>query len=138
MNDDASTKPGSILITGHDIGIAVGMPFLAMTAWLLPQRTWQAFARAIAPFLGAALSRNPREIKSCVGRIAGSRTMPLSPQEIAKELVACEIQKNFQTMRDYLPWRWRPRITLKGNENIQAALAAGKGVIVWDTHFYFA
>jgi lauroyl/myristoyl acyltransferase len=34
-------------------------------------------------------------------------------------------------MRLYAPWGWRPRLRLVGRENIEHALAAGKGAILW-------
>jgi len=36
-----------------------------------------------------------------------------------------------ETLRGYLPWRSRPKVTLTGAEHIRAGLAAGNGAVLW-------
>ncbi len=126
------------LISGHDIGILCGLPFLALTAWLTPEKAWRPLARAIAPCTTGVLCRSRKAILDCIAAVAGDRPLAMPPQAVARELAAAEIQRNFQNMRDLLPSRWRPEITLVGEDHITGALARGKGVILWGGHFAFA
>ena len=126
------------LISAHDIEILCGLPFLALTAWLTPEAAWRSLARAIAPYSAGVLSCGPKAIAECVAGVAGDRPLALSPDAVARELVAAEIQRNFQYTRDLLPARWRPEIVLAGEAHIRDALARGKGVILWCGHFVFA
>ena len=136
-----SVRPGGApapLISVHDIGILCGLPFLALTAWLTPEAAWRPLARAIAPYCAAVLSRGRKPIAECVAGVAGDRPLALSPEAVARELVAAEIQRNLQYTRDLLPGRWRPEIVLFGEAHVRDALARGKGVILWCGHFVFA
>jgi lauroyl/myristoyl acyltransferase len=118
-----------------DIILLAALPMMAATAWVAPPRTWPAIARFSAPLAANMLSRGPAAVRNRIRDFLGDRTdLPA----IARELAACEIEKNFQTMRDHLPWRWRPDIEIAGHEHIDAALANGRGAVLWDSHFYFA
>jgi lauroyl/myristoyl acyltransferase len=123
-------------VTGQDVGIALGLPFLTALAWTTSESAWWRIARVVAPAAGAVLSRRPAEIARRVREDAAAA------EEIAHELVVCEIVKNFQTVREHLriPWPvpWRPEIEVTGLEHLRAAEAAGKGAVLWDSHFYFA
>jgi lauroyl/myristoyl acyltransferase len=125
------------LVTGHDLGFVLGLPALVLAAWLIPERFWKPLARAVAPRAGAILSRSPARIGDCMAALAPETPLALSPQATARELVACEIQKNFQTVRALLWPPWTPRVTLEGEEHILAALEQGKGVVLWDSHLFF-
>ena len=138
-----SVKPGGApvpapLISGHDIGILCGLPFLALTSWLVPEGAWRPLARAIAPYATGIIHRSQKAIVDCVAAVVADRPLAMPPEAVARELVAAEIQKNFHNMRDLLPARWRPEIALVGEDHIKSALARGKGVILWCGHFAFA
>jgi lauroyl/myristoyl acyltransferase len=38
-------------------------------------------------------------------------------------------------LRHYLPWAWRPGITLSGEQRIKDALAGGRGAVLWISQF---
>jgi lauroyl/myristoyl acyltransferase len=126
------------LFSAQDLGLAVGLPLLALTAWLTPERAWSRMARALAPHAGAVLSRRQRDLIDRIEAIAGGDRLALPADAVARELVACEIERNFQVLRDHLPSRWRPAIDVQGLEKLSGALSEGRGAILWDSHFQFA
>ncbi len=133
------TTPGKPkLISAHDVGFSIGIPFLAATAWLTPERHWFFLARKVAPYAGSVVSRSQDDIIDCIEKTANGWNLAQAPESIARELVTAEIARNFQCMRDHLPWRWRPNIELVGREHLDAALAEGRGAILWDSHFSYA
>ena len=121
--------------TAKDLGLAVGMPFLAVVAWLAPESSWPAIARFAAPLAATTLSRSPAALRSRIHDLLGES---VDGAAIARELAACEIETNFQAMRDHLPSRWQPNIEFNGGEHIGGALDRGRGVVLWVSHFYFA
>lgn len=126
------------LMAAKDLGLAVGLPLLFLAANLIPERSWRPLARSIAPHAAGILSRGRRELMEQVSAVMGSRAPDHPPQAVAGELVAGEIQRTFQIMASHLPGRWRPEIKLVGEGHVRAALQAGRGVILWDSHFCFA
>ncbi len=126
------------LFSAQHLGLAVGLPLLALTAWLTPERAWLKMARALAPHAGAVLSRRQRDLIDRIEAIAGGDRLALPADAVARELVACEIERNFQVLRDHLPSRWRPAIDVQGLEKLSGALSEGRGAILWDSHFQFA
>jgi lauroyl/myristoyl acyltransferase len=126
------------LITAGDFGLAIGLPLLALTAWLTPERAWTSLARALAPHAGAVLSRGRRDLAARVEAVAGADRLPCPADAVAVELAASEIERNLQVLRDHLPIRWRPDIDIIGLEHLHAAMDKGRGAILWDSHFQFA
>ena len=111
---------------------------MAAVSWTTGERTWNTVARKAAPYAGAILSRSPEQIAQRVREIAGNRDLSLPPSEIAQQLVACEIETAMQMVRSHAPTRWVPEILVEGKAHLDSALAAGRGAILWDSHFYFA
>ena len=134
MNRDASAP----LFVVQDVGMAVGLPLLALTAWLTPQRAWMRLAQALAPHAGVILSRSQDDLIDRIEAVAGGDRLALPAEAIARELVACEIERNFQVLRDHLPSRWRPDVDVQGMDKLSDALAQGRGAVLWDSHFQFA
>ena len=111
---------------------------MAAVSWTTGERTWNTVAQKAAPYAGAILSKSPEQIAQRVREIAGNRDLSLPPSEIAQQLVACEIETAMQMVRSHAPTRWVPEILVEGKAHLDSALAAGRGAILWDSHFYFA
>ena len=126
------------IVSAHDFGVLAGLPMMAAVSWTTGERTWNTVARKAAPYAGAILSRSPEQIAQRVREIAGNRDLSLPPSEIAQQLVACEIETAMQMVRSHAPTRWVPEILVEGKAHLDSALAAGRGAILWDSHFYFA
>ena len=126
------------LVSGKDLALLAGLPFLALTSWLTDEPTWRRIGRNAARRCGGILSRDSEAIVARVSEVAGKRALALPPSEISQELIANEIESAFQVIREHSPSRWRPEIEVEGEEHLREALARGDGAIVWDSHFYFA
>ena len=126
------------IFSAHDFGVLAGIPMMAVLSWATTERTWNTVARNASPYAGAILSRGPKKIAQRVREIAGKHDLPLTPPEIAQQLVTYEIETAMQTIRGHAPMRWVPDISIEGEAHLEAALSAGRGAILWDSHFYFA
>ncbi len=121
-----------------DIGLVFGIPLTLLTAWCLPKVYWKSLANFLSPHFPWVLSQSQNELSQRINRALGTKQLPLQPQSIAHQLATCEIVRNFQTMRDYRPGNWCPKIEVIGQEHIKMALSIGRGAIIWDSQFYFA
>ncbi|MDA0655776.1 MAG: hypothetical protein O2912_05135 [Proteobacteria bacterium] len=126
------------LILPVDFALLAGIPLMAAASWLLPVAAWEKLAYASAQFVTGILPRSQEDLIRVIEKTIGIRPMTMSPKEAARRLIASEIVKNFQITRDHLPGRWHPQITIDGQQHIDKGLETGKGVILWDSHFYFA
>jgi lauroyl/myristoyl acyltransferase len=126
------------LILPVDFGLLAGIPLMAAASWLLPVTAWEKLAYACAPYVAGVIPRSQENLIRVMEKTIGNRPMTMSTKEAARRLIASEIVKNFQFTRDHLPGRWHPKITIDGREHIDKGLETGKGVILWDSHFYFA
>jgi len=127
------------LISVSDVGIALGLPFLALAAWLMPRRTWPRLARATAAsYVGGMLPPGPEAVAACVTRIAGTRLPDGGGARVARDLAEAELLRNLRVVRLATPFAGAIPTSLRGREHIDAALAQGKGVILWDGHFAYA
>lgn len=125
------------LIAAHDPGIAAGLVVLGAASWTLPERHWPAVGRLFAPLAARAMSVERSELEKMEQLIGARRD--LGPAEaIAKGVAAGDVEHYLQTMRVYHPRSWRPKIRLIGGEHIEAALARGRGAVLWVGHLVFA
>ena len=84
------------IVSAHDFGVLSGIPMMAAVTWTTAERTWNTVARNAGPYAGAILSRSPEKIAQRVREIAGKHDLPLTPSEIAQQLVTFEIEKIFR------------------------------------------
>ena len=122
----------------QDFGVLIGVPMMAAISWTTGERNWNTIARKAAPYAGAILSRSSDRIAQRVREIVGNHDLPLTSHEVAQQLVTCEIETAMQVVRCHAPMRWVPEISIEGETHLKTALAAGRGAILWDSHFYFA
>lgn len=123
-------------ISAGDAATLAGLPALFAIAWLVPERLWPAVARAGAPFYARMLSSRPRrELAARVAAVAGARALPMSAERIVGALAEEDLRSMIELLREHRPGGWRPALTLKGGEHIDAALDRGQGAILWIGHF---
>jgi len=136
QSERSAVKPP--LITVSDIGIALGLLPLAVLAWTLPHRQWQRVARVTAPLVARMQRPGPDAIGACVARTAGTRLPDGAGARIVREIAEAELLRNLRVVSAATPFARAVPTTLEGREHIDAALARGKGVILWDGHFAHA
>lgn len=136
----ASAKSGAAapaLMHAGDLGVLAGLAALGVVAWSLPYERWRGFARTLAPMAVPFVAGGRSSLASTIEQVGGD--MLGQPVEtVLREFMACHIERVLPYLRDYRPNGWQPLIRVLGKEQIDAALASGRGVVLWDAHFAFA
>jgi lauroyl/myristoyl acyltransferase len=124
-------------ITTGDISDVVRLCALSPSAWLAPQRWWPIAAKALSRLQGMLLPSRWRHLEELVpGYLAAASG--LRPTAIAEQETAASYEEELALLRCYRPGGWRPNIRLEGSERLDAALAQGKGAVLWVEDIHFA
>lgn len=126
------------LLSRHDLAVLMKLPVSTAIAWCLPERWWGIATDRVAD-LTAAVGRpgDGREQRAIAALFAG-HPVALSPERILPGYTANVRRDQLHFMRSHTPWGWHPRIDLVGREHLDAALAAGRGAILWVVPFVFS
>jgi lauroyl/myristoyl acyltransferase len=110
-----------------DLRVLAKLPLSALIAWCVPERYWDDVAgRAARLELGAR-----RRLVRRVASIYGTRPLPLAADELASRHLAALRRDQLAYLRSHAPGGWRRDLALEGLEHLRAALAAGRGAILW-------
>ena len=115
----------------EDVSFLLELPVLFTLAMLVAERNWH---RACVPLekLKHALGRFSTErIRRGLTLLRGSAT-----DADAFDVAAMRSEHHVQILRDYFRG-WTPKIALTGAEHVDAALADGRGIVLWVAHFCF-
>jgi lauroyl/myristoyl acyltransferase len=119
-----------------DLNAIASMLLLLPPAWLLPERLWAPLCRArigLSALTGAsAIKRTAKTVRKALGE-----TDTAHSQAIIRGLKAAVHEMRMQDLRGWRPGGWQPPITLEGEEQLKAALARGRGAILWLAPFVF-
>lgn len=141
------TKTGTITHKGRkpkatpgwspgDVSTMVSLALLAAPAWLLPEALWSPLCRArigLGALTGERAIRNTaRSVGAALGERDAARCLA-----IMREQKAAVHEMRLQDLRGWRPGGWSPEIALEGEEHLKAALARGKGAILWLAPFVF-
>ena len=122
-------------IVASDVWLAVQMPLLLLLSWAVPARGWNALCRGIhaagKPF------RKPNALQARIAEVRPSGWDSVAPGDLVDELEAGRLEHYLQILRDYRPGGWRQDVEIEGLDRLRAALADGRGAILWVDHFVF-
>lgn len=125
-------------VTGKDIWEVVRLfgPQTAI-AWLLPQSSWPSVADRLGS-LDLALHRKRTEdnAKRLAALFEGVPNAA-SVEDIERGFFATRYLERFQYLRAHRPDGWEPEIRIQGREHVDAARAAGRGMIFWGSAFAY-
>jgi len=111
-------------------------PALRFAAAALPERRWAGMAMALerAKALGglAAPARHAPRVR----RALGLRSLA-EAEAIAWRAAAGRTEHHIQILKVMSDAGWAPEISLEGETRLCAAMARGRGAIVWVAHFCF-
>lgn len=123
-----------------DIATILGLIALLPPAWILPESLWRPFWRGLARFPLLTSAKAARRTGKIIAKALGDIT-PAAGEGIARDLKACVYEMRLQDLRGWRPaWLggdWQPRMTLEGEAHLKAALAGGKGAVLWLAPFVF-
>ncbi|HEX6014366.1 MAG TPA: hypothetical protein VFY87_21740 [Geminicoccaceae bacterium] len=121
------SAPRSPLATTKDLAVLAKLPLSALAAWCVPERSWDAVA-------AQAVRLERRNIAGIAERIAGMvgpDRLPEPALALACRQIGLNRVDQLCFLRSYRPGGWRPELLLEGREHLDAALAAGRGAVLW-------
>jgi lauroyl/myristoyl acyltransferase len=120
-------------LQGADLRVLAKLPLSALLAWCVPVRHWDGVADAAAGLQAGTRARLTRRIAAILG--------PATPrgrvEAIAHQHLALLRVDQLAFLRSHGPGGWDARTSLAGAEHLEAALAAGRGAIIWMTPTVF-
>jgi lauroyl/myristoyl acyltransferase len=122
--------------TGTDLGVLIGAPVFTLPAWFLPERAWPALGRALSPMAIGDLTPYPAAAEILIRKTLGPRLGELPAKTILRDMGAEGIYTFFQILKCYRPDGWEPAVRIAGFEHVHAALAAGRGAVLWVAHAF--
>jgi len=121
---------------GTDIGVLIGAPVFTLPAWFLPERAWPALGRALSPMAIGDLTQNPAASAALIRETLGARLAEIPAKTILRDMGAEGIFTFFQVLKCYRPDGWEPAVRIAGFDHVAAALAAGRGAVLWVAHAF--
>jgi lauroyl/myristoyl acyltransferase len=119
-----------------DLITAASLALLLTPSWLLPERLWgplwRSWMHLAALAKPGAIRRNAKIIRTALGLTDKAATAAM-----ARDLKAAVYEMRMQDLRGWRPGGWQPQMTLEGEEHLKAALARGRGAILWLAPFVF-
>jgi len=127
-------RPALHLLAPRDVAILIGLLPLTLVAWLAPERSWPAICRFVSPFALPIFTGSPRRVASRM-RATWPEVAPAgAARALLQRLAAEQIRTLLQVLRCHRPGRWRPHAELAGLDRLRAALAGGRGAVLWITY----
>lgn len=133
----ASSAEPTPWVQMRDLGIAGLVLFLGMASWLLPEKKWWHVANRLAI---RRLRRSPGlngDQLDTIQVIVGKRSAPWIEQNFRQDWLAHKYHSWMQLLACYWPKCWQPGPKLIGHEHLDAALAKGRGVVLFTANFAY-
>lgn len=129
-------------IAPRDAGLALELPALALASYLLPRRRWNDLCRAIERTWRIVPGRHAAIARGIDGFHRGLATAPAEPPALALAIAAARREHWIEVLHAWCPRTRAPgRVgptRLDGGAILDAALARGRGAVLWVAHFAFA
>jgi lauroyl/myristoyl acyltransferase len=119
------------LITRHDVQETAILAVESLIAWTVYERLWPRFCQVFAQLSTRLHRSRTRELRRELVRACDAIYPEFSPASLEIAIRAAHMESRLQLLREYRPDGWRPRLRLLGKHHIEAALAAGRGAILW-------
>jgi lauroyl/myristoyl acyltransferase len=133
-----STQDKRLPVIAHrDLNILFSLLGLAPVALIVSERRWPSLCSALARFtLLGRVGRRRR--KSIQGRLRTAFPHNnASFDALCREFEAHQLELRLQILRNVFQHSWQPQINIQGVSHLEAALAAGRGAILWISRFAF-
>lgn len=126
-------RPGAVgaaeerLLSVKDLCVLAKLPPAALAAWCLPERWWFGLCRHVASLRPAGLDQQARRLAAMLGSSGQARMA----REVARRHQAFIRLDQLCFLRSHRPGGWSPALRLEGGQHLAAALATGRGAILW-------
>jgi predicted LPLAT superfamily acyltransferase len=111
---------------------------LAPVAWLAPERSWRPLGHVVSLAIANAWPAVTRARVATLARALGGRRPPRPLGALRVAIMDGYMEERLQILRAHRPGGWRPRLRLVGRAHLDAALARGRGAILWTAPFSYA
>lgn len=129
------TPPPFISI--HDLFVILGLPFLTALSWFGNEASWSKALTVAGACAQSMLHHDMPVMERRIAEAVGRRHFPMPPDEIARAVVAYEVEVALQVLREHSPAGWRPTIEIAGAQRLADAERKGRGAILWDSRMAF-
>ena len=110
------------------------LPWLWFVAWFLPERRWDRLCRGLERFKARLGWSDPDTVATIMARGLGDDTSP----DLAIRWAAGRTECHLEVLRMLRPGgRAMPAFEISGLEHLTAAVAEGRGCLLWVAHFCF-
>ena len=132
------SPPPIPLIDHKDLALLGVLPILGLLAWIAPEAAWPALADGVARLRSRWLYRQTAQEVATIHAVADASALGVSADRCWRQHLANHYLAWLQLLRCHRPGSWSPRVALVGREHLDAALAAGRGGILWVAPFVFS
>lgn len=116
----------------------IQIAFQMCVSWIMPERLWPHIARRLAPKLARLKSAQVNRNQMVRRELFDTVLEPTVLDSIEIAFIAHSILGRMQGYREYRPGGWHSNIELVGTEQLDEALAAGRGVLLWIAGFCYS
>ena len=124
-------------LTREDLLFGAELPLLAIAAAAVPERRWPAFCARLEAAKARLRFFDPAPVARIAKRVLGSADPDFDARAFALASAAGRSEHHLQILKAVGPGGWNAPIELAGREHLDAALAAGRGAVLWVAHFCF-
>lgn len=128
-------EPGRNTISTRDVAIVVLLAVLWPVSWLLPSVCWPALAALPGYLIVFLATRRTLKRARLIKEVTAATPLDVGPVSVQGAVLSGCMQQHLQYLREWRPGGWRPRITVKGLEHINAAREKGQGILLWTGPF---
>ncbi len=130
---------GQRRLTRTDVFELMAIAVLGPSAWLLPERVaWWPVSRLLSLAIAHARPGITASRRAMLQRALGPHRGDHDLGRLRVDVMATYMEERLGILRAYRPGGWRPRLALEGREHLDAALAAGRGALLWMAPFSYA
>lgn len=135
---DGKTYRAPVAIKGTDLWELVRLFVLqGAGAWLLPPRLWPQVTGFFGKLDVALHPERTRANVAVIQDLLGDPGKAGDALDMERGFFAGRYEERFQYLRSHRPGGWDPVIRIRGREHVEAARAAGQGIVFWGGAFAF-